>query len=627
MEISVNRPLRCLTTIVFLIATVCAADEAPAPEINAENVAAFFDTAFSVQQQDHEIVGAVVSVVFQGDVLFKSGYGFADLEARVPADPDRSLFRIASISKTFVWTSIMQLYEQGILDLDNDVDRYLDFEIPQTFEEPIRIWHLMTHTPGFEDKGLGMNVRTLADMPPLRQYLIDEMPARVRAPGEHAAYSNYATAMAGFIIEQVTGQSWSDYVDKQILLPLGMASTNTHAKLSSDFQERHAVSYKYRNGQYVPQESEYMKDAPAGIMSTTAGDMTRFMLAHLNDGAYGELNILTEFASRQMQTPLFDPHAGIPPMLHGFYRTDRNGQIVFGHGGDINQFHSNLSLFPEHELGVFISFNSDPASAARSSLITAFIDHFFPADFLRTAPEAADIELTDYEGEYIPLRSNWSGIERLGVLINNQTVSTDGDDLLLNSDSGTSRWIATAENRFVSKYRERNLVFERDGNGAVTHMVVGIPLGSLQRVEGVDAPSNLRNLLLVMVGIAAFGIFGYGYRIFARAPETTSLPIIDVALGWLFAFLLVGLYVHLGQMLAGDIDEFALGMPPAANLNLIMMNVNALIGITVVGLSVRQWITGSGGVASRMRYSVLAIAALISLWMAWYFNMLTYLFR
>ena len=618
--------LRCLTTIFALIATVCAADEATAPEINAENVAAFFDTAFSVQQQDHEIVGAVVSVVYQGEVLLKSGYGFADLEARVPADPDRSLFRIASISKTFVWTSIMQLYEQGILDIDNDVDRYLDFEIPQTFEEPIRIRHLMTHTPGFEEKGLGMNVQSYSAMPALRDYLVDEMPARVRPPGEHASYSNYATSLAGYIVEQVSNQSWSDYVDEQILQPLQMTSTNTHARLSPDFTERHANSYKYRGGQYVRTDFEYIKDAPAGIMSTTADDMTRFMLAHLNDGAYGELNILTEFASQQMQSPLFAPHDGIAPMLHGFYRTDRNGQIVLGHGGDINQFHSNLSLFPEHQLGIFVSFNSDPASAARSNLIAAFIDRFFPADYLREAPEPADIELAEYEGEYIPLRSNWSGIERLGILVNNLTVSTDEKDLLLNTSRGTSRWTATAEDRFVSKYRERNLVFEREASGAVSHMVVGSPLGTLQRVEGHNAPSNLRNLLLLMVGIATIAISGYGYRIFARAPDTSRLPIVDVGLGWLFALLLVGLYVHLGQLLSGDLDEFALGMPPAANLNLIMMNVNVLIGIAVIALSVRQWINASGGVASRIRYSVLAIAALISLWMAWYFNMLTYLF-
>ena len=145
-----------LVCVCVLLGTLSSADEntTPAvPEINADSVAAFFDSAFSVQRQDHEIAGAVVSVVYEGEVLFKRGYGFADLEGRVPADPDRSLFRIASISKTFVWTALMQLYEQGILDLENDVDRYLDFDIPDTYEEPIRLWHLMTHTPGFEEKG------------------------------------------------------------------------------------------------------------------------------------------------------------------------------------------------------------------------------------------------------------------------------------------------------------------------------------------------------------------------------------------------------------------------------------------------------------------------------------------
>ncbi|MCP4898183.1 MAG: serine hydrolase [bacterium] len=543
----------------------------------------------------------------------------------MPADPERSLFRIASVSKTFVWTALMQLNEQGVLNLEADVGRYIDFDIPQTYEEPIRIWHLMTHTPGFEDKGLGMAVRNPSDMPPLRQYLIEEMPTRVRPPGEHAAYSNYATALAGFIIEQVSGQSWSDYVDEQILLPLGMTSTNTHTEMSAELLERHAIGYRYRSGRFVRNDPEYMKDAPAGIMSTTADDMTRFMLAHLNGGEYDGITLLTEISAQEMQTPLFDPHESLSPLLHGFYRSDRNGQIVFGHGGDISQFHSNLSLLPECGLGIFVSFNSDPAGAARSKLIAAFIDHFFPSDFLRAAPEAVSVDLADYQGEYIPLRSNWSSIERLGILINNLSVSSQEDELLLKTSRGTSRWTATSADHFVDRYRDRYLVFERDASGAVTHLVIGSPLGSSKRVHGLDAPGNIKNLLVVMTGIAAFGIFGYAYRAIARAPKAGRLPLADVIVGWLFAILLVGLYFHLGKMMTGDMDVFVLGMPKAAHINLILMNVNVLVGIAVIGLSVRQWVNGSGGIAARSRYSILAFAALISIWMAWYFNMMGYL--
>ena len=313
-----------------------------APQITAENVAAFFDTAFDVQRQDHEVTGAVVSVVYRGEVLFKGGYGWADLEKRVPADPDRSLFRIASISKPFVWTAIMQLVEQGRLDLEDNVNSYIDFQIPATFEAPIRIRHLLDHTPGFEEKGTGSIARTAEDVLPLGEYLAAMAPARVRPPGEHVSYSNYGAVLAGHIVERVSGMSWADYVDENILKPLQMNSTNTQNLLDADFSARHAIGYKYQAGRFVSTPFEFMHETPAGHMSSTADDMTRFMLAHLNGGAYGEARILSEVTTRQMQTPLYAPHDGISPVLHGFYRSDRNDQLVFGHGGDVNQFHSNM---------------------------------------------------------------------------------------------------------------------------------------------------------------------------------------------------------------------------------------------------------------------------------------------
>jgi CubicO group peptidase (beta-lactamase class C family) len=234
--------------ILALIALTTGVAAAENPDLNRQNVAAFFDTAFSVQQKDHEIVGAVVSVVHDGEVLFKAGYGFADLEIRTPADPDESLFRIASITKTFVWTAIMQLVEQGRLSLDDPVDQYLDFSIPDVYGEPIRIRHLLTHTPGFEEKATDSRARTVEEVGPLKDYLIEAMPARVRPPGEQASYSNYATALAGYIIERITGQTWADYIDKHILGPLGMDSTNTQLVMKEGLKARHATSYKYRGG-------------------------------------------------------------------------------------------------------------------------------------------------------------------------------------------------------------------------------------------------------------------------------------------------------------------------------------------------------------------------------------------
>ena len=596
-----------------------------AAQITAENVAAFFDTAFDVQRQDHELTGAVVSVVYRGEVLFKGGYGWADLEKRVPADPDRSLFRIASISKTFVWSAIMQLVEQGKLDLEDDVNNYIDFQIPATFEAPIRIRHLLSHTPGFEEKGIGSTTRTAEDLLPLGEYLATMQPARVRPPGEHVSYSNYGASLAGYIIERVSGLSWADYVDENILKPLQMNSTNTQSPLVADFSARHAIGYKYQAGRFVSIPFAFMHDAPAGHMSTTADDMTRFMLAHLNGGEFGEARILSEETTRQMQTPLFAPHDGISPVLHGFYRSDRNDQLVFGHGGDVNQFHSNMSLIPGHELGVFVSFNSDPGSAARSNLMDAFVDHFFPVAFLRAAPEAIAVNLQDYAGEYIPLRANVSTFERLSILSDSLSISVRDDELLL-IGRNTNRWRATAPDRFTACYTDRTMVFERAESGEVSHVLIDSPFGTYKRVNGLDAPGNIRMLMAFAVLVALLAVIGYSYRVFSREPVVKRLPAHDVFIGWLYALALVGLNAQLVLILTGSVDEFAYGVPLNVHINLLLINVNMLIGAAVIFLSIRQWVTGIVSLNARLRYSALALAAIVYLWIAYYFNILAYVF-
>ncbi len=630
-----NHPVKffatCLSAVFALGLSAVAVlaeefDPSPVgPQITAENVAAFFDTAFNVQRQDHKLAGAVVSVVYRDEVLFKRGYGWADLENRVPADPDRSLFRIASISKTFVWTAIMQLVEQGKLDLEDDVNTYIDFQIPATFEEPIRIRHLLTHTPGFEEKGTGSTARTAEDLLPLGEYLAAQAPARVRPPGEHVSYSNYGASLAGYIIERVSGLSWADYVDEYILKPLQMNSTNTQSPLVADFSARHATGYKYQAGRFISTPFEFHHGAPAGHMSTTADDMTRFMLAHLNGGELGEARILGEATTRQMQTPLFAPYDGIEPILHGFYRSDRNGQLVFGHGGDTNQFHSDMSLIPGHELGVFVSFNSDPGSRARSNLIAAFIDHFFPVAFLRAAPEAIAVNLEDYAGEYISLRTNVSTFERLSILVDSLSISLQDDELLV-IGRNTNRWRASAPDRFTARYTDRTMVFERNESGKVSHVLIGWPFDTYKRVNGLDAPGNIRMLMAFAVMIALLAVVGYTYRAFRRAPVEKRLPARGVFIGWLYALALVGLNAHLVLTLTGNTDEFGYGVPLGVHINLLLMNVNMLIGVAVIFFSIRQWVTGIGSLNARLRYSALTMAAIVYLWIAYYFNFFAYMF-
>ncbi|MGH9368955.1 MAG: serine hydrolase domain-containing protein, partial [Thermoanaerobaculia bacterium] len=185
--------------------TASAAASAPR-EMTAADVEAFLEGLVPTQLAREDIAGAVVVVVKDGKVLFGKGYGFADVEKRRPVSVEETLFRPGSTSKLFTWTAVMQLYEQGKLDLDRDVNGYLDFKIPEAFGKPITLRDILTHTPGFEDYAKDLFVSEASQIKPLGAYLASHLPRRIFAPGTTPAYSNYATALAGYVVERVSGK-------------------------------------------------------------------------------------------------------------------------------------------------------------------------------------------------------------------------------------------------------------------------------------------------------------------------------------------------------------------------------------------------------------------------------------
>jgi len=177
---------------------------------------AFLDDLFAKDVEEYHIAGAAVAVVKDGKLFFAKGYGYADIENGIPVDPEQTLFSIGSVTKTFTWTAVMQLVEQGKLDLNADVNTYLDFRIPDTYPQPITLKHLLTHTSGFEQRLLGSLVTDPNDLMPVREGIISYMPARVRPPGEAAGYSNYNAMLAGYIVARVSGQPYDQYLQEHI---------------------------------------------------------------------------------------------------------------------------------------------------------------------------------------------------------------------------------------------------------------------------------------------------------------------------------------------------------------------------------------------------------------------------
>src|SRR5438552_2926163 len=271
----------------------------------------FLDALIPSQLQNRNIAGAVVAMVKDGQVLLAKGYGYADFAAKKPVLADQTLFRPSSISKLFTATAVMQLVEQGKLDLDRDVNEYLDFAIPKTYPEPVTLLRLLTHTAGFEDTLKNLFVAHESDMKALRTYLVNQMPQRIFPPGKIPSYSNYGFSVAGYIVERVSVEKFDRYIDNHILKPLRITNSIFQQPLPVILAQQ--ISPSYLTAAKKPRDFEFVQASPAGALSTTAVDMTRFMLAFLQDGTVDGIAILKPETVRQMETRQFELH----PMING----------------------------------------------------------------------------------------------------------------------------------------------------------------------------------------------------------------------------------------------------------------------------------------------------------------------
>ncbi len=327
-----------------------------------------------------DIAGGVVVVVKDGAVLLEKGYGYSDVSKKLPMRPELTMVRIGSTSKLFTWTAVMQLVEQGKLDLDRDINDYLDFKIPHDFGKPITLRDLMNHRGGFEE-GLKDILRTdPRGLPSTEAYLKEHPRPMLFPPGQVPAYSNYGASLAGYIVQRVSGEPFERYVDRHILSPLGMAHTSFDQPLPARFAA--AVSKGYQTASLPPGAYEQIVTRPAGSGTTTAADMSRFMIAHLQQGRLDDAQILRAETAQRMQTPSESAPQGFATMAHGFFREEHNGHVVIGHGGDTVLFHTELDLLPNEGVGIFYTFNSrgrdEAVYGARMALFDGFMDRYFP---------------------------------------------------------------------------------------------------------------------------------------------------------------------------------------------------------------------------------------------------------
>ena len=339
----------------------------------------FLDGVMAQQIASREVAGAVVTVVRDGHVLFSRGYGLADVDRGIPVNGASTLFRPGSISKLFTWIALMQQVEAGKIDLDADVNRYIDFVIPEFEGKPIRVRDLLSHSPGMSDVG-GFIAANAKESTPYGEWIKVHIPARLWPAGTEIAYSNYGAAVAGYIVERVSGEPFASYAEKHIFAPLGMTSTTFREPLPERLTSRMAAGYKLVDGRFVAQPAEFLGPImPAGSATTSGPDMAKFMLALMHSGVLGKARVLTPKSMALLQSDSLGNAPDLPPMAHGFLVYRRGSPRLVGHAGKTPGFSSDMIIAPETGTGFFVSVTGGKDSGkGRTELSNLLVGHLFP---------------------------------------------------------------------------------------------------------------------------------------------------------------------------------------------------------------------------------------------------------
>jgi len=626
------------------------ADAAPAPEkpsaaippvvlhpLEKTDLEAFFDGIIPLQLERSDVAGATVLVMKDGKDVLRKGYGFSDVSKKKPVAPETTMFRLASISKLFTWISVMQLAEQGKLDIGADVNKYLDFQIAPAFGKPITLRNLMTHTGGFEEEIRDILLTDPKKATPLREFLMENQPRRIFPPGEVPAYSNYGVGLAGYVVQRVSGEPFEQYVAEHIFQPLGMKHSSFNQPLAEQLSS--FPSEGYRNNTEKPAVGfEIFSPGPAGGVSSTASDMGRFALALLNGGEWEGHRILKAETLQAMWTKQFGTSDALPAMCMGFYQTWRNGLRFIGHDGDLIAFHSMFLLEPKEKLVIFISYNSaGSASKTRAEILSAFADRYYP--FLQT-PEFQKLPLDALKaiaGSYQATRRSGSTKLSIGNLIRQSEATVDKDGVLKVDDFKDLRghvrqWKPMAKDLWEEVDDQRRLFAIRDGSGKVVRIAVGFPGVQLERVPRYENGNMILPILMVslviLLAVVAASLLRLGRMIFlSKRPPLKQQPgSVRLTLGAkLAATAWIILTVGTAALMSRLANETML---PTRAIDKYFVLMNLVTGFAIllsffaVLAGLRIWRLSDVRFISKLKYSLVATACVFLSWFSLHWHLI-----
>jgi CubicO group peptidase (beta-lactamase class C family) len=602
---------------------------------------AFLDGIMSVQLEVNRVAGAVISVVKDGKLFFAKGYGYADVKNRKPVIADRTMFRAGSVSKLLTWTAVMQLFEQGRIDLDADVNIYLkDFKIPATYSQPITMKHLLAHTPGFEERVAGALAKNAASLMPLGKFLATHMPSRVRPPGVFTSYSNYGTMLAGYIVEVISGIPFDNYIERNIFEPLGMLNSTFREPLPDGLLPDMSAGYTYEDGAFQRQEFELFNGgSPAGALSACATDMAKFMIAHLQNGHYDDRWILKEETSGFMHSRLFTHDPRIPGNAHGFWESSFNNLRIIEHGGDTPLFHSQLVLIPEKNMGWFVSCNS-PVGNVREQLFEALLNRYYrpntPLAEIKPSPQMKS-SLSRVVGTYSSARRGYKTYEKLAILLASTRISAAKDGVLLMKDetlvlpsfggADVRRYTEVEPFVFQKVDGQDKIIFRENELGKIAYAFLGKdPSAFLVKLKWYQTPLFHRWLMGVCLFLFLTAVLGWplaalSRKIWKRKIDGIRPPHTARCLAGGMSGLLILTALGIASALSRYGNLF-LGVPLILKICQILPILAAVLCAGTLVFVFKAWKEHYWTPCQRLHFTLVALASLAFFWFLNFWNLI-----
>ena len=610
--------------LALLLAFVLAAPAVRAqPSVGA--VRAFADGAVPDLVDNVGVPGAVFVVVLGDSVVVQRGYGWADVAAGRPMDAAETIVRVGSVSKLVTATAVMQLWERGALDLDTDVNAYLEgVRVPEAFGQPVTAHDLLTHTAGFDERLLAAG--TPHQPVPLVAYLRRTLPDRVYPPGLLHSYSNHGYGLLGALVERVSGTSFERYAEEHVFAPLGMTRSTFRQPPPADLRSALATGYARTPGGAVPLPPDYVAFAPAGALYTTGADMARFMAAHL--GGHDADTLLADSTRRMMHARQWTPHPALTGMGYGFFRGTVAGHPSLRHRGGWPGWVAQVILVPDLDLGLFIAANAD-APAFLNAVEERFVaDVLAPAPPGRTGASAVSGYAVDsFVGTYRLARHPHRGADKLALfspMMPYHLRVTAADSTLVLRVGGERVPLREVEPGVWAAPGPdpTRFFFETDASGRAVRLHTST--ASFERIGWAETLPVQAALLGGCLALFASAVVAWGAERFRargrRGPvvlrRARGLVALAGTLHLAFVAVVAGALVALGPQ--GIFYPFPLALKAAFVLPLVA----AVLGLAAVPAAVILWRRGLGSVAGRLHYSAVAVAAVVVVPLLAYWNLL-----